>query len=226
MFARFRPWLPLIALAGTGCISTSFGTVQTANTLGRGKVQVAFEPAVEAKLGVNSGLSGSGAIDVRVGAGESLDVNVRVGISGVELGGKYQFTDKATPSKVLSIAPSFGGFYFGQAAGRASLSLYGQIPVLFGLQVGEGSQLIFGPKLHGWYTSGVPTFGFPVVASSAPAFALSLGSSVGFSAKVSDSVRVLPEFTFLYPVVGTSPLNDRGTDLLAQFSRGVLLGGD
>ncbi len=188
------PWLlPLLA---SGC--ASLYAAQTANTLGKGGLQVGVEPAVE-YLG---GYDGGGSrylprIDmaVRYGATDNIDVGGKVGGSFLELNAKFQLTDPANTGVVLSLAPSVGGL--GLSAGGNSLGAFSfKLPLLIGFGFGDGNQVVFGPNVQDLVlyagTNGTSTDVQNEVG---------VGASVGVAFRVSNSLRLMPAFGGMVPLV-------------------------
>ncbi len=205
--------LPLMsALLATGC--ASLNAAQTANTMGKGAFQFGLEPAVEAFSG-NNGLGTTYAprvdLALRYGITDSIDIGGKVGSSLIELNAKFQLTDPANKSLVLSLAPSLGGFVFG-SAGNTAGSFTIKVPLLIGIGVGDGNQLVFGPNIQDIIVeaSGDNTNGDGSTASTISNL-FCLGASVGFVLKAGEGFRLMPEFGVLIPVTGVSNTNGTST---------------
>ncbi|MBM4364817.1 MAG: hypothetical protein FJ102_01270 [Deltaproteobacteria bacterium] len=148
-----------------------------------------------------------------MGLSDRVDVGGRVGSSGIELTGKFGLTDRDAQMPI-SIAPAVGGMAIG--AGGTSVSVLAvHVPVLFGLRMGE-NQVVLGPKFHVW------SFGAGAAGSSSSAAIWSLGASVGYSARVGGSVRLIPELALVRPlfVVGSA---DGASESVGVDSSGILL---
>jgi hypothetical protein len=208
------------AYALVGC--ASINSYQTAETLGEGKMQVHVAPG----LGLVSG-STAPRLDVGIlyGMGETMDLGLRVGgtlLPGISLGlggttgssfapnlevlFKNQFSDRANKDLAISLAPSLG---VGFASGGTALSL--SVPVLIGIAVGE-HQLVLGPKVVDYLIFGGPS------ATNV----LNVGATVGFAAKITDSLKILPEVGLMLPILSSAGAGS--TSLVLQFGVGVLFG--
>jgi hypothetical protein len=219
-----RPLLcGLVAAGCTACVS--FGTLQTASTLGRGGYEVSLEPSVHSHYGPgNPQPNGSISVRGQYGLTDRIDLGLRLGGPGLQALAKFQLTDPTRPGWVASLAPSVGAFLYSSAdasGGLASLDL----PLLFGLPVGQSHQLVLAPKLHQWLLFGQTQGVDGVVAW------LNVGASVGFAWAISDRLRVLPELSLVYPLVGhLSYAGVSGTAIggrngvVAQLSLAVMVG--
>lgn len=210
--------LPLVL--AIGCATG--GTLQSAHTLAPGKSQ----------FGVETNIVGVAAKDLpaayipqvnltfRYGMVERFELGGRLGLAGLELTGKYQLTPPGAPGITASIAPSVGGLVFGFFN-----IVNGQLPVVIGIPLGEGSvaettHVLLVPKLQ--LTS---TFGGIAGVAGGQATALSAGASVGISLKLGETARIIPEATFLYPFYGNAsawaPGGGTGTSGATNASGGV-----
>ncbi len=212
---------PLVALLLGGCASIS--SVQTADTLGTGRLQVAVEP------GVWGGTSSQGTrllphVDaaVRYGVTEKVDVGVRAGSSFLELGAKFLVTQPGDPRLAVSLAPAVGGMIGPLSDGTGGPSRLGgflnlALPVLVGFKTAGGSEFVLGPRAHGLFTFG-----------STPSMALGVGMSVGFMWRLGERVGLMPEVSVVAPVasnhekVGLVGLDPFGA--FVQLKVGVLFG--
>lgn len=183
----------LAALFASGC--ATIGTVQTAGTLGDGDVQVAMEPALWGHTGTAPFLVPHVNLAVRYGVGERFDVGARFGSSGFEITTKGQVTDPARDGPIVSFAPSFGGASVGGGESRLGV-VFLQMPVLLGIPVGAGHELVLAPKVHDWYLFA------GALGAEADANLLSVGGSVGFAARAGPRFRILPELAVVVPVYG------------------------
>ncbi len=236
-FKRLTPLIAALALTVTAGGCATIGTLQTANTLGKGKFQMALEPSAWGAIGSTTVLVPNVTLAARYGLSPTLDIGGRVGSNGFEINGKLQLTPPKAPGLVVSIAPSLGGFAL--AAGGASAgSLYVQVPVLLGFDLGGGSQLVLGPKLLDWlfFGGGTASSGGTTSSAGGSGNLLAVGTSVGVSLKLADGFRLLPEISVAYPLVtgisGSANGNSAGSTsvatsngLLTQISLALLFGG-
>ena len=221
--------LILSAALLSGC--PSWHTAQTADTLGEGNVQVGIEPSFWI-LPEGAGTITMPYLSARFGISERFDFGGRSGPSGLELQTKYLITEPDADGVVLSVAPSFGGIVVPNAK-----VLTAQVPLLVGVNVGE-HQLVLGPKAH-LYHLGVSAEVCEEDGggtASAGTTLYSLGSSLGFSAKLGKGFRILPEVAVLMPMgaSASASLGDMGTSgststsgaMLTSATLAILLGGD
>lgn len=216
-----RRVLPLaIALGLTGCASLS--SVQSADTLGAGRVQVALEPKVQAAGRLRPARGAAYPhldVAVRWGVTERVDVGFRVGQSLLELQAKLLLTTPGAPGPLVSVAPSVGGFLL-VGDGWAGPALTLAVPLLVGLPVG-GGELVLGPRLQQWLA----------VGPQGPAWLAGPGLSLGYLARLTPELALLPEVAVVAPLVlfGPLPVGFEGGltgpgGLLLQGTVGVLLG--
>jgi len=214
-------------VGGVGC--ATMGTLQTAQTTGEGNFELAVEPSLVAYTSTDGGGAGLGYLNIsgRYGVSDRVDIGARVGSSGAELMAKFSLTDPAKRDGVrIAVAPSGGGFFIGGGGGAAGTFAF-QIPVIFDIPVGGGSALVLAPKLHDWIVAAGTGDGGGVASI------LSLGASVGFSARLGPKFRLLPEVAALMPFAGAAGSNGSGTTSAGldvgvvglQFSVGLLFGG-
>jgi hypothetical protein len=198
-------------------------TVQRAETLGKGGLQVGIEPALvtdpalaRARIPVVPRLD----VSVRYGLSERLDGSLRLGPGGLELGGKWMLVPPGTGGPIVSLAPSLSAqpallLITGEATAGATL------PVLVGFQFHERLELIGSVRMQQtWlYTPN----GFEAVTG--------LGASAGLAVRLFDGVEVLPEFAIQTPIAGLKfKPPDRIGDMQVQaiyasLVVGILLGG-
>lgn len=171
----------------SGC--ATFGTLQRADTLGAGGVQLALEPSLWSGSVAGQRLTLPDTdLALRVGVAENVDLQARIGSTLLELGGKVQLTPKDRERVVLSLAPSASAFVVG--AGGESVG-FGTIhlPVLVGIGVGE-HQLVLAPKVHDIFAFGAGAGGHVV----------SVGGSAGVAFRVGRRFSIVPEYARLQPV--------------------------
>ncbi len=213
-----------------GC--ATLGTIQTAETLGKDNSQYALESSTWGGIGQKNSPFNSSSFAVpntnfsaRYGVTDGFDLGARIGSSGLEITTKFQLTDpKQKAATVFSIAPSVGGLVV--STDGAAGSVYGQLPLLIGFRIGEGSELILGPKIHDWVV-------FYSSSNSSDAHNLfSVGSSIGLALRLGKTFRLLPEISVLYPLsgslfglAGASGRVAGGAGVLYQGTLGFLFGG-
>lgn len=199
-------------LGGAGC--ASFSSVQTADTLGRGRIQGAVEPGLWGAV-TPRGPDLVPHVDaaVRVGVADRVDLGVRAGSSFFELQGKFLLTDPQHPALAVSLAPSLGGII--ARSGIVNLGL----PVLVGFKLGAGHQFVLGPRGQAFF----------VYDGARWLTVLGVGTSVGFMWRIADAFGLMPEVAAVVPVFGGSAaslvfsgLNAAG--LFVQFKLGFLFG--
>lgn len=177
-------------------------------------------------LGLEQGvpnLSGS----LRYGLADNVDVGLRWGTNGLDLLGKIQVTPRDKQDVVVSVLPSLGGLVVPSEDGNLGM-MCSQLGVLVGMRVGEGGQVVFGPKLQDWHAQG------SAQDVDVTGHYLAVGGSAGVAFHVTRSVRLLPEVAFMSPVlwkihavaeqgVFESAELPEGQHLLVQAGVGVLL---
>ncbi|MBL8918975.1 MAG: hypothetical protein JNJ54_08970 [Myxococcaceae bacterium] len=207
----------------SGCVALS--SVQPADTLGRGRLQVGIEPGLSAAVTPRAPLLPQPVMDVslRFGALERLDLGARLGQSGLEVSTKVMLTPRRSPV-LVSVAPALGGTVLlaGDTPAVVGQSFSAALPLLLGLRLGP-HQLVLGPRAQ-----------LMVVVASDPnqpaLRALLVGGSLGVALHVSRAVTVLPELA-VAPVVlrdGALPPGvpgvTGGEGVPVQLRLGVLLG--
>ena len=107
MFRSSILMLAALVLA-SGC--ASIGSMQTADTLGKGNFQFAVEPGVWGATSISEDVDGFAVphldFAARYGVSETVDIGARLGSSLAELQTKFLLTDVNDPSKAISLAPS------------------------------------------------------------------------------------------------------------------------
>lgn len=183
--------LPIVFAAMAALLSgcATFGTLQRAETLGAGGVQLALEPSIWSGSVSGERLTLPDTdLAVRVGVAERVDLQARIGSSLLELGGKVQLTPKEQERVVVSIAPTASAFVIGSGEANVGFGTV-HVPVIVGVGVGE-HQLVLAPKLHDIFAFG----------GGAGAHVVSAGASVGFAFRVGKRFSILPEYARLQPV--------------------------
>lgn len=206
----------------SGCVALS--SVQPADTLGRGRLQVALEPGLSASVS-RAPVLPQPVMDVslRFGALERLDLGARLGQSGLEVSTKVMLTPRRWPL-LVSIAPALGGTVLlaGDTPAVVGQSFSAALPLLLGVRLGA-HQLVVGPRAQVLVVVSND-------ASQPPLRALLIGGSLGVALRVSRAVTVLPELAVV-PVVLKSgalppgvPGITSGEGVAVQLRLGVLLG--
>jgi hypothetical protein len=226
-----RIQLALLALT-TSCASIS--NLQTADTLGKGRVQGAVEVGVQS-LGSGSVVAGTGIggtyphIDgaVRFGVTDSIDLGLRAGWSFLELQGKFLLTQPGDPNLAISVAPTFGGAYLGFGSGTTSGGvgvLNIALPVLIGFKFGA-NELVLGPRIQDWFFFGSST------GSGASINLLGAGASVGFAWRITEGFGLMPEVSAVMPFLGGASTGSSSATqgistgaLVFQFKVGIFFG--
>lgn len=132
------------ALSSSGC--ATLGSIQRANTIGKGNWQGGIEPGVK---GISTDgqvrVSADMAASIRAGVSDRVDLGGRIGQNFYDIHMKYQLTETDSSGPIVSFAPSFSILGLPWDGG---VFLWGQVnlPVLIGVPVGQ-SQIIFGPRL-------------------------------------------------------------------------------
>ncbi len=191
-----RVWPLLLCV---GCASV--GGVQTANTVGKGGLEIGVEPGLQV-LGGTTATQLYPHLDaaVRYGFTERLDLGLRAGWSFFEAQAKYQLTQPGVRGLVLSVAPTMGGSVVLASGSTAAVTdslggiLSASTPVLLGIPVGA-HQLVLGVRTqHFFFIRGT--------APNLAAYLLGVGGSVGFALRFNDSLVLLPEVAGVWPVFG------------------------
>lgn len=215
-----------------GCASIS--NVQTADTLGKGNIQVGIEPGAWGAAGAG-GAAFLPHVDasIRYGVAERVDIGVRAGSSFLEFQSKFLLTTPGDPDIAVSIAPTVGGvFVFGATSSTSSSGggiLNIGVPVLIGIKTSGGSEFIIGPRVQNFVFFGGA--GTSTASGSTSGYLLGLGGSVGFFWRIADNFGLLPEVSAVYPVLGAASqvvggLQGTGAaGALMQFKLGVIIGG-
>ena len=202
----------LLSLFCTGCLS--LGSAQRASTVGKGKFEAGVEAGAWAFVMTSpqlasaanapqwAGMPGVNGV-FRYGVAEHVDLGLRTGGPFGELHAKFRLTESAS-RVAFSIVPSLGGFYVpsmcmaattntcGDAVGGA----YFTVPLLFGVKLGNGHELVIGGReVNAIY------FRKPFEAARASqTVVMGLGASLGFALRVRDNLTIMPEVSFVAPV--------------------------
>lgn len=208
---RWAPPIPFTLLFLTGC--ASMGAMQTADTLGPGKLQVGLEVSQQAQVSRDTLTSYPMAgLSVRIGVLDWLDVGGRLGPSGGELQPKVRLTPKRLPF-IVSAAPSFGLSLLD--TNGIVLRFYNlALPLILGIPLEGGHQWVFTARFN-------DTIAYESAGSAKGLIHLTFGSvSAGFAARVWRFL-VLPELAVAAPLWTHSERTDLDTAGLA-FGQGRL----
>lgn len=220
----------------TGC--PSFSTMGTARTIPKGSNQ--FHVGMGGQQLRDWSVTESGTLDnvtvpafevgLSHGVSDSVEVGGKVWFLGAELNSKFQLFRSASPTSgvdlalapALSFYPLSGENNAGQQTSGGLAFLH--LPLLLGVNVGGGSQVILAPRLTGTFAWGSASGG-----TSSTASVLWAGGSLGLALKLGDSFRLMPQVSVAYPFATTRDLQAT-TDLafqgvIVQGQLGLLFGG-
>jgi hypothetical protein len=187
------------------------GSVQRAETLGKGNFEFGVEPGTWIGIVTNQALGDSNVylpafnLSARFGLSDRVDLGVKTGTTGLEGNAKFMLTDPAN-NFVISLAPSIGGAGIAASSGGTSAAVGFvniAVPVLIGLKFGE-HELTFGPRLNNFLVFAGAGTSSGVVYSFLP------GVSVGFAARITDFFELMPEVAFGFPVAGAGTATSGG----------------
>lgn len=215
----------LSSLVAAGCATV--GNYQLANTLGKGHGQFAIEPSYyDRSLGIGEEVilpaeEGDKAVAVsgedlnrelyldagvpyltaafRYGVTDQVDVGLRWGANALDAMAKVQLTPPEKKDLVVSVAPSLGGLVVPTGEGGSARLFVAQSSLLVGMGVGKAyqHQIVFGPKVQGWWASG----GAEDLAISASY--LSVGGHLGVGVRLTPNIHLMPEAAFSMPLSWT-----------------------
>ncbi|MSP90822.1 MAG: hypothetical protein EXR79_03305 [Myxococcales bacterium] len=213
-------------VGGAACTSS---TLQLARTTSRGETATAMAAGVQL-FSVSGKRQRVPQFEVggRYGLTDKIDVGARVWLPYWELDVKVQLARSATPTEGWDVAVAPGVGYLGGIPGdREGSGAYLHTAALsttlyVGKNFASGSQLIVAPRAVDFVMAGY--------AEAAGAInLLYAGGSIGYAWKVSKTVRLVPQVSALFNVVGS--LADFGTvvglgGMHGQASLGVMFGGE
>ena len=215
MLRKMIGTLAALTLA-SGC--ASIGSMQTADTLGKGNLQFGVEPGVWGAAAIRGDAEGFAFthldVALRYGVSDTVDIGGRLGSSLAEFQTKFLLTDPSDPSKAISLAPAVSGILIGSGDGGGGYT-HLQVPLLFGLKTRGGSEFVVGPRI-----SNATFFGLGG-GSDGMVNILSAGASVGYAARLGKGFRLMPEVAVLVPLVGASAL-DGESDAAVGFGGGLV----
>ena len=224
-------WIPMVSLLA-GC--PSFSTMGTARNLPEDQTQFFFSTG-GVQLRDWRTTNGGARLESltlpafefggRYGVNDSVEVGGKVWFIGAEIDTKFQIHKAATPDSGMDVAlaPAVTVYPFStdNAAGQSSTAILSWIhlPLLVGVNVPGGSQLVLGPRLSGTLVTGV----------GETRTVLWGGGSLGYAWKLGKRFRLLPEVSMSYPFAVSSGASV-STDLafkgvVVQGGLGFLFGG-
>lgn len=180
----------LLLLLCSGC--ASLGAMQSADTLGQGKMQLSLEYSEQASVSRDTlTLYPMFGTSVRVGVFDWLDIGIRLGPTGGELQPKYRFTPGGSPL-IISVAPAFGVSILD--TNGITLRFYNiGVPLLFGVPIEGGHELVLCARFN-------DTVAYESAGSARGLLNLMTGSlSAGFAARVW-KMKLMPEVAVALPL--------------------------
>jgi hypothetical protein len=212
----------------TGCPSAS--TMALARPLKQGAMEIMVAPETLVLGGV---ALPQGEFGVRYGVTDSFEMGFKAWLIGAALEAKIGLMRAESMQSGIDVSfypgVSFltlgAGIGSGTSVGGSTLTL--NLPVLIGINM-NGHQLVLGPRIMDLISSGTVNLGDGTTSTGIVNNVL-VGTSVGFAFKLSDSFRILPEISMLYPAFSTSAsgtsVNPFGNTFLIQAGLGLLFGG-
>lgn len=177
------PTLLLCGFFAPAC--ASMGTFQRAETLGRGNVEFAAEAFAWAlSAPERTAVAPVLGVAARFGVSDGVDLGAHVWSSaGGQVEAKFALTPRTAPVRA-SLAPGAGG--------AANGSFFAHLPVLIGIPVSSGNELVFAPKVSFW--GAINRGGLVHVVTA--------GGSLGLVVPIAAHVSVVPEATAMVAVHG------------------------
>lgn len=187
-------------MLASGCASV--GVFQSADTLGRGRWELAAEVSSQAQASTDSlSLYPAVGVAARVGVSEAVDVGARLGPSGFEGLVKVMLTPRG--GTVVSLAPTVGGT-FSAPSGLILGTAQAALPVLIGVPLSPRVQLVFAPRLHD------SLFVLSAGQAGGTVNTFSLGAAVGLVVRLR-RFKLIPDVGFLAPIATTTWRSDLPT---------------
>jgi hypothetical protein len=214
----------LFLAALSGCVS--MGSYQRAETLGKGGLETALEPAYLRVPGSDDGhVTGNAAL--RAGVAERVDVGLRAGSTGVTATTKVMLTAPDGDGLIVAVAPAAGGNTVA-AEGDRETSINARLPVLLGLPLGR-HELVLVPTLgfdHGTYHDESEALDLRISA-------LGVGGALGFVTQLRPDIALVPELSLYTPLKAWGDFQAGGASAEViddggfawQAGLGVILGG-
>jgi hypothetical protein len=193
-----------------------------ARTAGQGKFEMTF--GIGAQTIAPFGLPIGGGmpqteIAARYGVLENLDIGGRAWITGVAADVKVNVLK--TDFLLLTLDPSatWMGFSIGGTGPAGTNASFGantfffQLPILFGIPIGGGSEIVLAPKLVDWLgnASGFAGVNNVGVGDTAWATVLLGGGSIGVKFMLNPNFGLLPELAIVQPLWGSAGLSSSST---------------
>lgn len=218
-----RAWcVGLVSVAGAGCVAS--GSVQQANTLGKGGWEISQEMSLQGGAN-NYSVDVFTAVNmaVRVGVSERVDLLTRFGHNGIYVGTKFQLTDPKKPAFVVSLAPMIGGGWWTNGGVDVGFQTF-DLPIIIGVHMPGDHQFVFGSRVLDTFAWGVQD------GEWRTGNVVGLGGFAGVVIKVTPWFRIMPELAMLVPLgkgvpgVGGGNFTYGGTDVMMQGTIGAMFG--
>ncbi len=233
--SRMLAVLPALALL-TGC--PSFTTMGTARTVPEGETQFyistggvqlrnweATETSTGASTGTESLTLPAFEFGARSGVNDRVEIGGKLWFIGAELDSKFQLarSDSEGSGIDVALAPGISVYPFSteDSLGNSTTAIlsYVHLPLLIGINTGNGSQLVLGPRFSATLVSGNGEVGTVTWA----------GGSVGYAWKIGRNFRLLPEISWMKPLSvsssATSSSDLRFEGSIVQGQLGFVFGG-
>lgn len=177
-----------------GC--ASYGSHLVATPLPKGANEVSLNAdALLVDRGFGPQILPNPEVGLRRGVAHGLDLGGRLNAGTLELDGRFRVVQ--TSAFALSVVPGLGAGFVpvtNNDTGLCNANLLGA--VLGGFQLGQGDELVLGPRL-------ISSYAFPATAFRGDfgdaRFVHALGGTLGARFFTSDRVALSPAFNFLLP---------------------------
>ncbi len=202
----------------SGC--PSFTSMGTARTIPKGETQ--FQVGVGAQQLRDWTVSDTGVLEsitfpgfelgISHAVSDGAEIGGKIWLVGAELDSKFQLVRSESPASGIDVAlaPALSYFPFsanGTTGDKVTVSfLFLHLPLLVGVNLPGGSQLILGPRVSD--TMVVASGG----GASESANVFWLGGSLGLALRTGDTFRIMPQISAMYPVAASHGLQTT-TDL-------------
>jgi hypothetical protein len=225
--------IPAVILLA-GC--PSFTTMGTARTTPLGKTQLYVATGgvqlrdwrLQDSAGSTGTLESVGLpqfeIGVRHGVSDTVEVGGKIWFLGAELDSKFQLLRSPGEGSGIDVAlaPALSLYPFtaedSSGADVQAIFAWAHLPLLVGVNIGGGSQLVIGPRLSDMIVS----------AGGETTNVFWAGGSLGLALKMGPTFRILPEVSIAYPVAashGAQATTDlRFEGVIVQGMLGLLFG--
>ena len=219
----------LVAVCSLGLLGCpSVSTMGSSRTLDQGRVEFMVAPGVYG-ASVGEGVATFPQIEVgaRYGITDKFEMGAKAWLLGAGVDAKVALIRPLSPASGfnLSLNPalSYISLSGGTDTGNASSTLlHIHLPVLVGYRFGAGHEVVVGPRI-------VDTLLLANAGgNTAAANAISIGSSVGLRLRLGNGFRIMPEFSVIVPVIGSSAAgtSSAGGGTLFQAGLGFMFGDD